>query len=807
MSGLKETVEQSQVIGASVGATDLGAMAIEKEVVMVGDADTESPSLRMSLRKMELSNFLTRSTRVATGLLQATDTAYFNLLGSTFDPFTLFLSNTYINAKVKEFSWFRADLEVIMTLTVPSNAYGLYNLQALCEGGNDINPNSKEVGGAYADNVWTSLQDVHALIDITKSTTVVLELPWVYAVDAYQINQQVGPWRLCLWPLQPIRNAMNTDVISGTYNIYVRFKEGFELGLPTFQSSKGKSLGRKVVETASELRTNKTVSKTAAALGGAAAMIGTAVPFMAPMAMAASAGLASIASIADYFGFTREAEPLEPMPVALRSINNLANVDGKDTSDVVALFSNNATTIDPTIGGGRSEDETSIASLYPRETIVDTFAWPLSDAAGVVLRGIPVTPFFNYNVLGVQYPSTAGYIGLPFNYWRGGMKFHLYVPSSMYHRGMLQVFWSPTAITIASDLTNVLFNHILDVTVDSDIEIEIPYAMPQMCLRNTGFLNPTAQATAYASSNVNGFLYFVVANQLQTVGATGDIQVFVTAKACPDMRFGVPCYSRPFLSDSTYASALPAGFIWQMQSKDDGGGEMKTVNLLGGDSAVDSYPVEDVLWGEVFGSVRALAQRMSFIFTYTTIAVPYGAYMPHFWPPPAPTLYAATPVIDVIPANSVITSTRPNWTWFSHYAAMFVGVRGSTRYKLLGMNPGHIVTALPILGLESAESHFPPNNVLAAKTAGGLQSSAQNFGPGCGFEVTLPYYDRYKFRWCRFAPAISDTSSDSRWDYLSVSALSSNAVTAGDVQLIYQAGGPDTTFIRFRRTPALILYA
>jgi len=810
MNGSDETVEQSHVTGATIGVDDLGEMVIEKEVVSAGGSDTEALKLHMSVRSKELSDFLTRSTRIATGLLQATDTAYFNLLGATFDPFTLFLTNTYIAAKVKEFSWFRADLEVILTLTVPSNAYGLYNLQALCEGGNDINPNSIEIGGAYADNVWTSLQDLHALIDITKSTTVVLTLPWVYAVDAYQIGQQVGPWRLALWALQPIRNAMNTDVITGTYNMYCRFKPGFELGLPTFQSGKGgmKGMGKKALDTAMQMKKDKTISKTAKSLGFAAAVIGTAVPFLAPMAMATAAGLASVASIADYFGFTRESDPMPPTPMTLRSINNLANVDGKDTSDVVALFANNATTIDPTIGGGLAEDETSIASLYPRETIVDTFSWPLASAAGTVLRGIPVSPFFNYVVLGAQYPTTAGYVGLPFNYWRGGMKFHVYIPSSIYHRGMLQVYWSPTAITIASDLSNVLFNVIIDVTNSSEIEIEVPYAMPQMCLRNTGFLNPGAQVTAAPGSNCNGFLYFVVANQLQTVGASGDIQVFIAAKATPDMRFGVPCVARPFLSDSTYASALPMGFIWQLQSGplDDGGEAVETVNLLGGASSIMSYPVEDVLWGEIFGSVRALVERMSFVQFFPTTAANYGQGFPPFYPPVAPTKYIGAG-IEVAPNNATILGTRPYWTWFSHYAAMFVGVRGSTRIKVINSQPGHIVTAFPILQVESLSITSPPGAPVQAQFIAGAQNSAQNVASGCGAEFLLPYYDKLKYRWNRFVQKQFDTTSDGRVNSIFNSPLVGLTATPTDLALVYQGGGPDTTFIRFRRTPALIIYA
>jgi len=809
MQSSNETVQQSHVTGGDLGATDIGDMLVEKEVVAAGGLDQEEAELLMASHPMDLSQFLTRSTRIATGLLQATDTPYFNLLGSTFDPLNLFLANTYIAAKLKEFTWLRTDVEVVMTLTVPSNAYGLYNLQALCEGGV---AGGIEVGGAYADNVWTSLQDLHCLIDITKSTTVKLTLPWVFAIDAGTIGSTtVWPWRLCLWPMQPIRNAMNTDVISGTYNIYARMMPGYELGWPTMQSGKGKKPEFKssMMKNVVALKESKGISKGAAKLAGAAAAIGTAVPFLAPYAGAAAAGLASISSIADYFGFTRESKPLEPTPMVLRSLNNLANVDGYDTSDVVALYNNNSTTTDPRIGGGLPDDETSIGSLYARETIVDTFAWTLASAAGAQLREIPVTPFFCNNVLGAYYPTVAGYIGMPFAYWRGGMRYHVYVPSSVYHRGMLQVYWSPVRVTIASDLTNVLFNVIIDVTNSSEIVIDVPYAMSQVCLGNNGLLGPTNYATAVGNSSCNGFLYFFVANQLQTVGATGDIQIFVAATALPDMRFGCPIIGNHFLSDS--GTIQPMGFVWQLQGGplDEGGEDVEIINILGGGVVDKAYPVEDVLWGEVFGSVRSLMQRMSYVGVGFPVPTSELFQFPHFYPPVAPNQYLAGPTAVVPPfANGPQTQNRPQWTWFGHYASMFVGMRGSTRYKVLTTQPNRVVMMNPTRakeGLLYATVHPPGSVVSDVMTLGASQSSVQNVGAGCGAEFIVPYYDLSKYWNYRFV-ANQLSGGSTRLDVLTINPNPAGAVTT-DIFYVYAGGGPDIAPIRFRRTPALVIYA
>lgn len=806
MSGLAETADQSQVTGVEIGQDDLGMITTEKQMVVVGGTDSESRNLLLSARTKELSDFLTRTTRIATGLLQASDTAYANLLASPFDPFILFLSNTYIAAKVKEFSWFRADMEVIFTLTVPSNAYGLYNLQALCQGGENSDATTVLLNDINQDNVWSSMQDVHALIDITKSTTVVLKLPWVYPRDALQSTGDSGPWRLCLFPLQPIMNAMNTDVIAGTYNIYTRFLPGFELGLPTYQSGKSAVSKSKAAE-ANPLK----LSRVAAGASGVASMIGTALPQFRPMAQAAAAGLASVASIADYFGFTKESAPVAPVPMVMRSINNLATCDGEDTGDIVALFNSNATTTDPTIGGGSAEDETSIASLYARETIIDTFTWSLADSAGTVMRNIPCTPFFNWVDTSLnQYPTVAGYVGLPFARWRGGMRYRVYIPSSMYHRGMLQIFWSPTIFNFsgAPDLTNVLFNVIIDVTADNFIEIEVPYAMPQMCLSNTGLLNPGAQVTAVPGVNCNGSLYFVVANQLQTVGATGNLQIFVTASACPDMRFGVPLAAGPFLSDGTVSTSKTMGYIWQMQGDDsDGDGPaIKTVNLLGGPCVVKSYPVEDVLWGEVFGSVRALAQRVCYINQYVSGTSGGFFAFPHLWPPVAHSAYTAA-TTTVAPTNTYITGYFPPWTWHSHYSQLFVGVRGSTRIKAVASVPNHAIVAIPFSASET--SYFQANPAICQPSTnpvafGGIQAAVQMANAGGGVEYLFPYYDIQKFRLSRYVYGTLGVDKN-RVDGINVVTAPGSAIT-GDIVTFFEGAGPDVTYVKFRRVPILSIY-
>jgi len=273
----------------------------------------------------------------------------------------------------------------------------------------------------------------------------------------------------------------------------------------------------------------------------------------------------------------------------------------------------------------------------------------------------------------------------------------------------------------------------------------------------------------------------------------------VMARACPDMRFGMVQTISCFLQGG---GVTPLNACWELQGNGDGAIgdaplDAQEFALVGDGDNVESYPVDAVLWGEQFLSVRALAQRFSRVADVTVATMSVNFTLPHFFPPPH------TFATNVIP-NGNHLGLHPPWTWFAHYASMFVGVRGSTRYKFLTENiSSGLTSSAAIQGYEYAE-------VVAAPSFGGATSSAVLAYPAASenvraiadtgqWEVTLPYYDSQKFWPYRWVGGLVNAFKQ-RQDTFSMLSLGANVKC-------FVAGGPDSAFIRFRRTPGLIARA
>lgn len=790
MQASNSTVEPSHETDLQV-SSELGQIVTARTGESAGQANTME--ITGTGKTSNISAFFTRWQLLTTGLLQTTDTSFSDLLGSAYYPINKYLNTTPVMDKTANYRYWEGDVEVLITVTPPSNAYGLYLVQAIPN--YNFSPAGDCCNSATADNPWTATQGIHGFIDITTGNSVVLKLPYYNNGLGLSLpGTDAGIWRLCLWCISPIQNAVNADTIAATYNIYARMPD-IQLMVPYYQSGKGgaSSTLKRGLATAQKFKEDKTISKTAGKIASMAAMAST-VPFLAPFAGPVAAGAASVMSMASMFGFTRESAPEKPIDVHQKSFSNVACVDGQDGSDVVALLQGNTLPIDPGVGGGPHSDEMAFASLFERWTIIDTFTWDTSAAALTDINTIPVSPFFGKQVLGAMYPTTCGFVGFPFKYWRGAMEYKLIIPSSVYHRGMLQVFWSPDSTPPATDVTQILLNEIFDVEANSEYTFSVDWSKAMNCFANTGF---GSKLNGFDSTNCNGLLFFRVISQLQAVGGSAPITCCLLARAKDSMEFGVP---REFGSLYYNGTVHPLSAVAQFQGKN-----------VGDDEEEDSMTFELVpnmtrnvdrlgpsIFGEEIRSVRALVQKMSIIVRLSsgsdynpTLAVP------HFYPPPF--TYAHAPV----QIQQGVT-TRPPWTWYGHYAAMYGCVRGSTRYKVWCSNDC-LVQAFPVTAdnyaTAAANQTTFGSTGISAGFSGDVFCGVQKSGAG-GTEFTLPGYPATQFRNpCDYSWTSSMAGSGERIDFINPMLLT----FANQMMLQFVGAGPDISLFRFRRVPSMIV--
>jgi len=739
----------------------------------------------------DIDDFFSRWQLINQGILQTTDTSYSDLLGSSFLPIDSYLQSAPVVKKTSNYFLWSGDVELMFTITAPSNAYGLYLLQAIPE--HSLISTTYSVNCKTADNPYTATQGIHAFIDITTSNSVIFKLPFYSRFLKEKVPGSSNMWRVCLWCLSPIANAVGSNTIQATYNLYARMPN-IELSVPYYQSKAGyASKLKRGMDTVKKFQQDKTISKTAGKIAAMAGMAAT-VPFLAPFAGPVAAGAAAVMSFAGALGFTRESAPDMPIDIHQRSFAPLANVDGKDGSEIVALMQSNAVTIDAAVGGALHEDEMSFGYLIPKWTIIGQYVWSTTNVPGDVLATIPVTPYFANSVLGAIYPTVAGFIGFPFTFWRGSMEYKVIIPASVYHRGMLQVYWVSDAGAVSGDPTQILLNEIFDVEAGSEYVFKVAWSDLRASLRNSGF-----QTTAHQDiSNSNGQIVFRVVSALQAVGGAAPVTFCVLARGCDDLDFSFPRQFGTLVNG--VGSAVPLSQIARFQGKnvgEDEEDESHSFDLVPNNTK-NFDKISSATSGEKVQSVRALIQKFTCINRYyLATQYSYNAIIPHFWPPP---FLFPTNIFTSLPGSG----SQVYWSWYGHYLAMYNCVRGGTRYKLWQADPksnGFAVSAFPLINQDAANSVTYINHTTdqgpgwTGETFHGMQQDGNN-----GVEFTLPNYSQHLWSNAVDYSWLFSGGTNDRLDGVAVA----NASDSGYQTRLYQAAAPDTSFFRFRRTPSLI---
>lgn len=766
----------------------------------------------LSAVKASLDDGLLRDVLLIKKTIVTGDTTFVNLLGS-FDPFREYLNNAYVAQRVQGYQGIKFGMVITVRMTVPGLCTGLYNVQALCDGGpvNPVTSQDWEIDGAAQDSPWSSVQDVHAFLNCEESGAAVLHLPWVYQAEFFKLSDTVGPacWRLLLWALADL-NSTVTATATGTIEIFGRMEPGYELVNLQFQGKMEERFG--VAKDKVKALQDKKYSATGKKMASMVNSIGETVPFLAPYTSAAAAGMAAVSGLAEMFGFTREADPKEPEPV-LRSrfFSNLNNSDARDTGEVVALSVANSVTIDARVGGGEGEDPSAIAALSERWHILTKYT--VTSATGMKFATLPVTPFAYAQTLGAMYFMPAAVPGMLFARWRGDMEYMIYVVSSTNYQGSLQVTWEPGDYSNAvypSDPTNRLTNAIIDLHGSSRTLLRVNYSQQLPALR-TGWVGADRPSRAPVDS-VNGYLQFHMRAPLTTPKGTGSVVVLILARP-RNISYGVPTNTVPWRPDVAEDLYGLNNFYYQGLENNDEESE-NVVPFVDHESA---YPVAPILFGEEVLSCRALMQRFSW---YCDIDPYYPALsgggptniLAHFPAPPnnymKPSVNAPLPRTPVTPVGLL--------------SVLFTGVRGSVRYKINNMTTFDSkitarVCVRPIGDWSSAlypaggavRLQDPPQTVATFWNMANF-TEPQFVYQEAGAEVTIPnyYWLRYWHPRNVISPIQDGTynvtnNPNARFNAISFFEPDRSGALIRAGFSVFVAGGSDYSVTRFRRVPAL----
>jgi hypothetical protein len=543
-----------------------------------------------------------------------------NSLDFTINPWTLFWENPRVINRVVNYRLLRCTMKIKVVI----NGNPFYYGRAICSyvplpGVDDL---TTLRGGVRADLVGAS-QKPHIYLDPTCSQGGELELPFFTPSNVLDIT--TSEWQtmgyLQFASLNDLKHANgSTDPI--TLAVFA-WAENVSMAIPT-QTEPTTLVAQSFF---SKMNTSDErvgiISKPMSTVAKAAGLVKK-LPPLAPFATATEIGAGAIATLASLFGFSKPSMDVNDGVIPV-SKTSLAACDGPEVITKLTVDSKQEVSIDPRIGGIDVPDELPILHYATRETYLETFDWAMPGGASGpedLLWNCVVDPglhrIYNNGSVNELHMTAAHFACLPFEFWKGTIRFRFQVVASQYHKGRIKIVYDPV-MTPASGASeyNTAYTTIIDISEEKDFVVDCGWGQNTPWRRH--FRATEAEANMFATTPLtydsrtdtegNGTIAVYIVNDLTSPDSVvdNDIQINVFVSALDDFEVAAPTaidlrYLRVFHPEaddqdldpqSTFESA-PYG----AQIKGDMGEESPTDGTL-----------NKIYFGEVICSFRQLLKR------------------------------------------------------------------------------------------------------------------------------------------------------------------------------------------------------
>jgi hypothetical protein len=421
------------------------------------------------VENFDLSTFLQRPLQIL-----SVDWDVADFLRESFRPWDLYLSHPAIVRKLDNYLYIRGTLKVTLMLNGTQYHYGkgILSYNPLVSG----NQPARTPGSApVLDNVTYS-QRPHILFDPSDSVGGEMELPFVFDQTWLELTndtqlEDMGEMTLSSFSQLGMANG-ETDSVRIT--IFAHFMPDVVLSGSTTQlvsqSGKRDEYGDGII------------SKPAAAIARWAGYL-TAVPEIAPFALATQIGADAVGGIAKLFGYSR---PVNVEPVRKYRptyAGNIANTSIEEAADKLTFDPKQETTIDPRITGyGSGGDDLTINSIASRFSYLTSTSWAVSDTQGTHLASLRVSPaLFGKQTIALEdqmVMTPMCFAAQPFRYWRGSIKVRVQVVCSKFHKGRIRLVYDPKGLTNATLDWIGGYHEVMDISEKTDMEFTINWNQP-----------------------------------------------------------------------------------------------------------------------------------------------------------------------------------------------------------------------------------------------------------------------------------------------------------------------------------------
>jgi len=743
----------------------------------------------------------------------------------SFDPWTLFLSNSVIKKKLDNYGLLRMNLKLKFIISASPFYYGLglisYNPMPSTHPGPQIVISSDEQMVTYSQrpNLW---------IHPSKSEGGEMVLPFFYDQN-WLANRSADIARMGEIRYDSPYALANANSVVGS-NVTVRcyaWAENAQLAAPTVQLQAGRSrkVKRKpknsskpsVMDRVQDLGANHDeyadgpVSQIASAVANAGAALSN-VPVIGPFARATEIGASAVSRVASWFGFTNvpvisNVQPFKDLPFAGFASSEIGAPTPKLTLDP-----KNELTLDSRTVGLDGTDELSLESYVGRESYLTSFLWDTTDAPDTVLWATTVAPSVMYRENSSRLWCTPmAHASTMYQYWTGDIIFRFRVIATRYHRGRFKIQFDPTQLDLAFDSFDETANitRIYDIGETDDIEICVPYMQALAFLKN---LPLAAGKTPFSTTpgaiggvpDSNGILAFSVCNESSSPVANAPIQIVVSVRAGDNLKFMGP--------------VAPIGPIeWVTQSS-------VTLHDSMGDCNEEEPSINLVYGGETALSLRQLLHRHCYV-RGAGIQDSILDYSSTFYMYPESRNNAAD-VRNINTDGATPTPSRRNYvrnSFVSWLSPCFAGRRGSMYWAInTGVDAENTKTSIvravnnsllpttyntysPII-LTTAGTYSYSTMLHRGEADAGNGIAVYNSGTQTGVTALVPYINQRRFVGTFPSPFVDATTTRLGVDPGVVkfttydSSLDAAAIVTTD---FYCAAGPDFNLFFFTGVPTI----
>lgn len=739
---------------------------------------------------------------------------------TTINPWQLYFNNTIIKNKLTNYAWLKCDLKIKILVNASPFYFGttLVSYQPLP----NFHPNSitNDAGTRY---FIPYSQRPHIWIYPQNNAGGELTLPFLWPknwISTISNQDFIDMGNLTYFPvamLASANGATGTGVVISTY----AWAENVVVSGPTA----GLMLQ-------SDEYAQKPVSKMASAIAAAAKSLSR-VPVIGKYATATQIGAEAVADVASRLGFSNPPVISNTEPVKINGIPPLAATEISYPFEKLTIDAKNELSVDPSLSGVPNIDELSIAHLVSKESYLCTFPWSTSNVGDDLLFNSAVTPVM-FDITSATNPelffTPMGWVSNMFQYWRGDVIFRFRFICSQYHRGRVRIIYDPSGSSAQNILNTTatqasVFNEIIDLTKDTNVEVRVPYQQA-LAWCQTFKATSTSQIPFTVGNGTifnhvpgvsNGLLAVRVVTNLTAPVASSTIQCIVSVRGADNLEFAAPSdiYGR-------YSYFAPQSDQYE---------ETESDSIIAGHSPSIPAPGRFLVnHGEQIVSLRQMLRRMQYARTNTINGNVSGnnqvynynfyRFLPSFGFDP--TGFDSAKGLIVPASNFPFSSFAPTWLQFIMPA--YIGVRGSVNYTVINDAPTAVLTTVnrrtaSVLGQIQSGSvtqaiasdgnvtNFVRSLVFNYASSSGSAAASQYNTAALSYQ--LPMYSAYKFNVTtpgNYSQTISQDDSSRQAQTISYFKCR-GTVTNQVMSHIYTGVGTDFSLIFFLNVPSMWVYS